>query len=142
MPTQWFAPDLQAFFGALPDRRRSLRYAGARLNYELIIGEESEIVLISGSHEEPFGADSLFEIMVPCDSISVCEDGYYPGQTGLNFWYGDPSQYHNRTMQLLKRPDGDLKVWPVCIWPPRHENFRMLWGSNSPSVAYELPPKG
>ena len=51
---------------------------------------------------------------------------------GLNFWYGDPTQYHNRTMQLLRRPDGDLKVWPGVRWPKRHEHFKMLWGENDP----------
>ena len=138
--------ELQRFFGVVPatpsegefaERLFTLQYEGGRLRYELIIDTTSDIVSISGSHEQPFGADSLFEIAIPCDLIATCADGYYPEQTGLNFWYGDPAQYHNRTMQLLRRPDGDLKVWPACVWPQRHEHFKMLWGENDPPLAYE-----
>lgn len=146
MTVQWNNDDLQRFFGSVPstpddgefaERLFTLQYDRGRLNYELIIDAASDIVSISGSHEIPFGADSLFEIAIPCDSIAPCGDGYYPDQMGLNFWYGDPSQYHNRSMQLLRRPDGDLKVWPAGVWPQRHENFKMLWGDNDPAVAYE-----
>lgn len=150
MAVCWNNEDLNRFFGCVPttpdegefaDRLFTLQYAGGRLKYELIINSVSDVVSISGSHEHPFGGDSLFEIAIPCDSISTCADGYYPEQTGLNFWYGDPAQYHNRTMQLLRRPDGDLKVWPACVWPERHEGFKMLWGDNEPCLAYEHPPK-
>ena len=68
----------------------------------------------------------MYEITVPCDCITQIEDGYYEGQTGLGFWYGDPKQKHNLTMMLLKRPDGDLKVWPACVWPNRHKYHKML----------------
>jgi hypothetical protein len=71
-------------------------------------------------------ADSLFEISLPCDSISEIPDSYYPGNTGLGFWYGDPNQKHNMTMMILKRPDGDLKVWPSCVWPERHASYKVL----------------
>ncbi len=147
MTVRWNNDDLLRFFGSVPatpdegefaQRVFTLQYDGGRLKYELIIDTEYDIVSISGSHESPFGADSLFEIAVPCDSIATCADGYYPEQIGLNFWYGDPTQFHNRTMQLLRRPDGDLKVWPACVWPKRHKHFKMLWGENDPPLAYEL----
>jgi hypothetical protein len=85
-----------------------------------------EIAMISGDTELPFGANSMYEISIPCDSIKQIEDGYYPGTTGLGFWYGDPTKKHNMTMMLLKRLDGDLKVWPSCVWPERHAYHNML----------------
>jgi hypothetical protein len=43
----------------------------------------------------------------------------------LGFWYGDPAKKHNLTMMLLKRPDGDLKVWPTSARPDRHAYFKV-----------------
>ncbi len=133
MALHWKDDDLRSFFGTVPraenedeDAHRwcSLQHTGERLKYELIIDGELQTVSISGDDEKPFGPDSLFEITVPCDSIIACKDRYYPDQTGLIFWYGDTSQRHNQTMHLLKRPDGDLKVWPITVWPHRHANFQ------------------
>lgn len=151
MPIQWNDSDLQRFFGTAlvgdqdgdpTDRVYELDYAGKRLKYRMMLLVDSDIVSISGDPELPFGADSLFEIIIPCDSISLCSDGYYPGQAGLAFWYGSTAHPHNCTMQLLKRPDGDLKVWPGYAWPTRHPNFKMIWGENSPPLAYEPPGEG
>ncbi len=84
-----------------------------------------EVVFASGDILHPFMADSMFEFCVPCDCITEIPDSYYPGKTGLGFWYGDPGKKHNLTMMLLKRPDGDLKVWPTSAWPDRHSYFKM-----------------
>lgn len=144
MPVVWDDSDLSRFFGGaltspvhheFTGRTCSFSYKGAKLKYELLINVESEMALISGDYEKPFGFDSHFEVPVPCDSITSCVDGYYPEQTTLLFWYGNTYRPHNQTMQLLKRPDGDLKVWPGTVLPPRHPNFKMIWGDNSPPVA-------
>ncbi|MDX1927041.1 MAG: hypothetical protein SFV81_11015 [Pirellulaceae bacterium] len=66
----------------------------------------------------------MYEISVPCDAITEIPDGYYPGKTGLAFWYGDPNEFCNMSMMLLKRPDGELKVWPSYAWPERHAYFQ------------------
>ena len=102
-------------------------YTGNALKYQMIISESDECVSISGDPQDPFCADSFFEFNVPCDSITECDDGYYPDQSGLAFWYGDTSQKHNMTMMILKRPDGDLKVWPSCPWPVRHPLYKLCW---------------
>lgn len=107
----------------------------------MVIDATSQCVSISGCPETPFGADSLFEVCVPCDSVTAFADGYHDGQIGLSFWYGDVERRENCTMQLLKRPDGDLKVWPACVWPLRHPYFKATWGDNSPPVTYEPPPR-
>ncbi len=135
VPIAWRDEELQAFFGACPNPKAfepdepqvcSIQYKGVSLKYELMLHLSDEIALISGDIEFPFGANSMYEISVPCDCITQIDDGYYPGQTGLVFWYGDPKQKHNMTMMLLKRTDGDLKVWPACVWPNRHPYHKML----------------
>ena len=135
MPISWCDDALRRFFGACPNPQVfapgepqvcSIQYRGPSLKYELMLHPANEIALISGDIESPFGANSMYEISIPCDCITQIEDGYYPGQFGLGFWYGDPKQKHNMTMMLLKRPDGDLKVWPACVWPHRHPHHKML----------------
>lgn len=135
MPIFWQEDVLCRFFESVPERSNVeeqkdlvsfLDYKGKNLLYSIYFHLKDELVMISGDLYHPFGADSLFEIAIPCDSISECPDGYYPGNTGLAFWYGDPNQKHNMTMMLLKRPDGDLKVWPSCVWPERHAYNIML----------------
>ena len=121
MPIDWNHDDIEAFFGTRPRHRNMdkenyfLEYATRTLRYEFIFVPSTEVVLVGCSFDQPFGADSLFEIGVPCDLIQTIGDGYYPEQTGLGFWYGDRGEKHNCTMQLFKRPDGNLKVWPACV---------------------------
>lgn len=134
MPIVWQDDVILKFFGLLPepsnveeqrDRVSFIDYNGNNLRYSIWLHRADELVMISGDLSHPFGADSLFEIALPCDSITEIPDGYYNGCTGLGFWYGDPNQNCNMTMMLLKRPDGDLKVWPNCVWPERHEYSKM-----------------
>lgn len=113
----------------------SVDYTAKILNYNFMIFVEDERVAIGCSFESPFGADSLFEIGIPCDSILEIPDGYYPDQLALGFWYGDSTERRNCTMQLLKRPDGHLKVWPACPFPQRHSLHTEIWGSEDPSKA-------
>ena len=150
MSVKWQDEDFTAFFGATPlpasDRERpdgifTLSYVGRLLRYKMYIDVACEAVHVSGDPETPFGAESFFEVSVPCDSIAACVDGYHPEQTSLLFWYGDPARKHNVTLQLLKRPDGDLKVWPSCVWPSRHQYFTRVWGHNQPPIANEPPAK-
>ena len=100
-------------------------YVGNVLKYNFIFCGNDDIVSVSGDPDHPFCADSFFEINIPCDSITEIADGYYPGKTGLAFWYGDTGHQHNMTMMLLKAPKGDLKVWPNCPWPTRHAGHKM-----------------
>ena len=138
MPIKFDPNLIEAFFGSKIIRpepefdvaTESLDYAGKMLRYSIVICDSDELISISGDPEVPFGADSFFEISVPCDSIALAGDGYYPDQKALHFWYGDPEQRHNLMMMLLKRPDGDLKVWPACPWPSRHPLHRICWGDS------------
>lgn len=138
MPIEFDSNVIEAFFGssiALPEPgdhgvSGTIDYVGKKFKYSLIISDADEVVSISGDPDVPFGADSFYEFNIPCDSISISQDGYYPEQTGLNFWYGDMSKKHNLMMMLLKRPDGDLKVWPACPWPPRHPLHKICWNDS------------
>jgi hypothetical protein len=49
---------------------------------------------------------------VHCDAIGLVPDPYYPGTRALAFWRGSPGVEENTTLVILRRPDGDLKVWP------------------------------
>ena len=104
-----------------------LSYIGKKLKYTFLLRETDQVVSISADPDAPFGANSFLELNVPCDSITVCVDGYYPEQTGLEFWYGDRAHKPNQTMILLKRPDSDLKIWPGCTWPRRHPLHKICW---------------
>ncbi len=131
VPIEWQNDVLLKFFGELPtpsclDGLAAIEYTGKSLRYSLYLDVNDEVAMISGDTSTPFGADSLFEICLPCDSITEISDGYYHGNIGLGFWYGDRNQKHNMTMMLLKRPDGDLKVWPICVFPERHPRFKLL----------------
>ena len=125
----WSDDDINSFFGCdqleigeiKPGSKMfTVEYSGTLLKYSFWFMISDEYVMISGNNTIPFGADSLYEIVVPCDSVSRHDDPYDQNQFGLAFWYGDPRQRMNLTMMLLKRPDGDLKVWPELVWPQRH----------------------
>lgn len=138
MPIKFEPSVIEGFFGtaiALPEPGEHgisgmVEYVGRRLKYSFIFSNDDETVSISGDPETPFGADSFYEFVIPCDSITESHDGYYPDQTGLHFWYGDTTQKHNLMMMLRKRPDGDLKVWPACPWPPRHPFHKVCWNKS------------
>ena len=143
MPIE-FDPDvIERFFGVeveMHDPTRhsisaTIEYTGCVLKYCVMFCDRDVMVSISGDPETPFGADSFYEINIPCDSITESEDGYYPGKTGLNFWYGNRACPHNLMMMLLKSPSGDLKVWPACPWPARHPMYKML-EANAESEPY------
>ncbi len=143
MPIKFESGILQEFFGhpiVRIDESNAevyvVDYNVAQLHHTFYFDVAQELVSLGCSFEDPFGADSLFEIGVPCDSISRIPDGYHPGQLALGFWYGDPTERHNCTMQLLKRPDGHLKVWPACVFPERHPMYAEIWGDPSRSCAY------
>jgi hypothetical protein len=117
---------VSSFFGLPPDetspagssfRLFTFRYSGRHLRYEFWVHAVEEQVSISGDTTNPFGADSLFEFYVPCDSLSFVEDGYYPGQVALACWYGSREDPSNQRLTIRKRPDGDLKVWPIFPFP-------------------------
>ena len=134
MSIEWDDIALQSFFGLVPtfavgdDDRKGvamLDYAGKILRYSFWFHMTDEVVLVSGDTLHPFGADSMYEFSIPCDRVTEIEDSYYPGKSGLGFWYGEPNEKENMTMMLLKRPDGELKVWPGRAWPERHAYFRV-----------------
>ena len=142
MALTWRDEDIKHFFGcespsvieAQPTKEMFIiDYSGKLLKYSIWFLITDEIVLISGNVAIPFGADSLYEIGLPCDSVSVCDDPYDPNQTGLAFWYGDPKLRMNLTMMLLKRPDGDLKVWPEAVLPNRHP-YLQNWLQSDPKA--------
>lgn len=129
MGIQFDAAALTAFFGEQPIFEEepvgildvtAFDYSGEHLKYTLFLNHTWNCAMISGDTTSPFGADSLFEISVPCDSISAGPDPYRADQVCLSFWHGPQTDYANRTLTLMKRPDGDLKVWPRTKFPPGH----------------------
>ena len=151
MALTWQDEDIQHFFDCEPPcvfeaqpgkELIVVDYSGKVLRYSVLFQITDEYVMISGNDTNPFGADSLYEIVVPCDKVSVCEDPYDSNQTGLAFWYGDPKQRMNLTMMLLKRAYGDLKVWPESVWPNRHP-YQQSWQQSDPNALnrYDLRPK-
>ena len=129
MSIEWNVDAISSFFGALPeevsainsaDRIFVFTYKGLHLRYEAWVHADAEAIFISADTVHPFDADSLYEIYLPCDSLSLVQDGYYPGQLALACWYGPQDDQRNRRLMILKRPDGDLKVWPAFPFPEGH----------------------
>ena len=109
------------FFGGVLDNDLecifSFDYQGEILKYRLIINDREDVVAISGDRESPFQCDSFYEFSVACDLIRLRD---YSGQKMLEFWYGAPENPMNLRLMILKRPNGDLKVWPAYPFPPDH----------------------
>ena len=92
-------------------------YLSKRLKYNLVVRDKEDEICISADPTLPFGGDSLFEFCVSCDMIALMEDPYHPEFKALGFWYGGSKELRNLRLTLMKRPDGDLKVWPVYPRP-------------------------
>jgi hypothetical protein len=124
----WKADDLRRFFGGEAftstgeqiGRIHIFRYVGSRLQYDVWIQEDIDWVAVSGDPDTPFGAHSFYEISLPCDLIATLADGYIPGQVALAFYHGGSREPENLRMTIMKRPDGDLKVWPAFPIPEGH----------------------
>ena len=96
------------------------RYKGSLLNYEIYVEPRREVVAIGANDGEPFGSDSIVEVCVACDLVRLVSDGYNPAQEALEFRYGSPRDPESLRLMLLKRPDGDLKIWPAYPMPKGH----------------------
>ena len=122
----WSKIDLEHFFGCRPslgindERVYIFDYASKRLRYQLFVHEKEEQVSVSADPETPFGGDSFYEVYVPCDTIQLLADPYHPEFKAVGFWYGGATDRKNLRLTIMKRPDGDLKVWPAFAFPKSH----------------------
>jgi hypothetical protein len=120
----WNQTDLEQFFGcranpgANDGKLHIFDYASKRLRYMIMVHEKENHVAVSADPERPFGADSFYEIQVPCDTIQLFPDPYHPEFKAMGFWYGGTIDRRNLRLTIMKRPDGDLKVWPE--FPPQN----------------------
>jgi len=123
---KWNKADLEQFFGCPPSlgiNQEALYifdYASKRLRYMLTVDEKEHQVSISADPETPFGADSFYEVYVPCDTIQLFSDPYHAEFKAVGFWYGASNERRNLRLTIMKRPDGDLKVWPELPFPESH----------------------
>ena len=62
----------------------------------------------------------MYEIVIPCSEIVAGPDGYHFGKICLSFYYGDSGVVDDRRMTIMKKPDGELKVWPSGQFPIGH----------------------
>ncbi len=95
-------------------------YSAHLLKYVVMIHLDNEFVAISGDPVTPFGGDSLYEVSVPADHITVLTDEYCKERRYLAFSYGKESDPNHRTMSLRKKQDGELKVWTSYALSPEH----------------------
>ena len=99
----------------------SFEIQGQLLRYQIFVDEISETVFISGDDKFPFQPRSLYEISVHCNLIRL-QSGDDPNQKALSFWFGPPEDQYSLRLMLLKRPGGDLTVWPGVCFPPSMEH--------------------
>jgi hypothetical protein len=133
MPIQFNPTDIENFFGVplqemLLTEPSSLKYwilyEGSVLKYSIILDVENDVVMISGDERSPWSSDSMYEFNIPCTSIltgpSGYSSGYEPEDVALKFYYGDASDWQNRTLTIRKRSNQDLIVWPYWPYPQGH----------------------
>jgi hypothetical protein len=134
----WNQTDLEEFFGCRPtrgiqdDTLQVFDYASKRLRYMIMVHEKDHHVAVSADPERPFGADSFYEIQVPCDTIQLFPDPYHPEFKAVGFWFGETTKRENLRLTIMKRPDGDLKVWSEFPFP----------GGGGPDASPTVPPRG
>ena len=124
----WRPEDLSSVFVDGPEASETegtgtlivYRHAGRSLRYEIWLLPDINYVSVSGDTDRPFGSDSLYEIYIPCDDIASFADPYHSGLVALGFWFGKPRDSAHLRMYIMRRADGDLKVWPVSFLPPEH----------------------
>ena len=123
---KWNQTDLEQFFGCRPDSGINqeglyiFHHASKRLRYQLVVHEKEDQVSVSADSETPFGGDSLYEVYIPCDTIQLFSDPYHAELKAMGFWYGGSNERSNLRLTIMKRPDGDLKVWPEFPFPESH----------------------
>ena len=125
MAIAWDPTDVRMFLAGSFSENQSGRwttfqYQGALLKYEITIDSENDVVFIGADDESPFGADSMMEAAIACDAIRLVQDEYYPAQQALEFRYGAVADAESLRLMLLKRPNGDLKIWPAYPMPLLH----------------------
>jgi hypothetical protein len=146
MAIQFHPSDIEEFFGVSLDRvvfgdpgreQYGVDYSGDILKYSMIIDIEKDTVMISGDRQSPWCGDSMYEIGVPCTSISalptrMSADGLDVKR--LSFFYGDPTDIRHRTLTIIMRPDRELVVWPTWPYPKGHpyEHQRDGQSQNTP----------
>src|ERR1051325_1757901 len=116
----WNKADLESFFGCRADAAdhnpalpafHFFHYATPRLRYAIIINEDTGQVSVSADPETPFGGDSLYEIHAHCDTIGFYPDDNHKDFQAIGFWKGDSRIRENLRFTIMKRRDGDLKIW-------------------------------
>jgi hypothetical protein len=120
---KWNQTDLEQFFGCQPSVAKKdeglyiFDYASKRLRYQLVVRESEDEVAVSADPETPFGADSFYEVCVSCDTIQLFSDPYHREFKAVGFWRGGVTDRTNLRLTIMKRTDGDLKVWPEFPFP-------------------------
>ena len=82
-----------------------------KLKYCIYINNEEKTFAISGDFKDPFGAESLFEVIVPWDNVEVEKEPEAYGDWEFLIFRKDGE----KTLMLRKTESGELSVWPELI---------------------------
>jgi len=72
-------------------------------------------------------------MMVCMSSTQLFSDPYHGEFKAVGFWYGETDDRRNLHLTIMKRPDGDLKVWPGFPFPESHVLRRAEPGADDPA---------
>ena len=113
-----------------PEHSINWYYNGEKLKYWIILDPVAKIFSISGDRNEPFCFNSLYEVVVPYDSIAIeTESEFYGDQKILVLRKNYESCPDYKILMVMKWENGELSVWPnnyeayksgIEHWP--HEN--------------------
>lgn len=86
-----------------PDRHVCFYYQGPKLNYAIFLDLEERLFSIGGGFNEPFGFDSIFEVAVEWDAISIeTEPQCYGDQKILVCRKSYPEFQNYKTLMVMK----------------------------------------
>jgi hypothetical protein len=107
-----------------PDRHLYFYYKSQKLNYAIFLDLEKKLLSMGGGFNDPFGYDSIFEIAVEWDAISIeTEPQFYGDQQILVCRKNYPEFQNYKTLMVMKWPNEELSIWPSqCVRSQVNEN--------------------
>ena len=95
-------------------------FAGSELRYELQVHVHEQKVSLSADCKQSSRSDQIYEIVVPCDRITLIDAPCSTTRHTVICWYGPVDHELNRRLTINKRDDDELSVWPHVPFPEEH----------------------
>jgi len=107
-----------------PEKHICFYFKGRNLNYAIFLDLEEKLLSVGSGFTEPFGYDSIFEVVVEWDRILIETEPECYGDQEILVCRKDYPEFENyKTLMVMKWPNGELSIWPSqCLKRGVHEN--------------------